>query len=35
VWREGARYLSLAVNPAERVTLPAERFVALIAGEPR
>jgi hypothetical protein len=30
--REGARYLGLAVNPAERVRRPAERFAALLAG---
>jgi ribosomal peptide maturation radical SAM protein 1 len=28
--REGARYLSLATNPSERVPLPAERFLAML-----
>ena len=30
VMREGARYLSLATNPAERVPLPIERLLALM-----
>ena len=32
VMREGARYLSLATNPAERVPLPAERLLALLTS---
>jgi ribosomal peptide maturation radical SAM protein 1 len=32
VMREGARYLSLATNPAERVQLPVERFLAQLVG---
>jgi ribosomal peptide maturation radical SAM protein 1 len=30
VMREGARYLSLATNPAERIPLPAERLLAML-----
>jgi ribosomal peptide maturation radical SAM protein 1 len=32
VMQEGARHLSLATNPAERVQLPVERFLAQLAG---
>ena len=32
IMREGTRYLSLATNPEEYVQLPAERFLALLAG---
>ncbi len=32
VMREGARYLSLATNYADRVQLPVERFLAQLAG---
>jgi ribosomal peptide maturation radical SAM protein 1 len=32
VYREGQRYLSLATNPAERVELPVDRFLAALAG---
>jgi ribosomal peptide maturation radical SAM protein 1 len=32
VMREGDRYLSLATNPAERVELPVQRFLASLAG---
>jgi hypothetical protein len=31
VLQEGVRYLSLAVNPAERVQLPVDRFLAQLA----
>ena len=34
VLREGARYLSLATNPAERIELPVDRFLAQLLGEP-
>jgi ribosomal peptide maturation radical SAM protein 1 len=35
VMREGERYLSLATNPAGRVLLPIERFLAELAGSSR
>ena len=30
--QEGAQYLGLATNPAERVWLPAERIAAFLTG---
>ncbi len=35
VMREGPRHLSLAVNPAERVRLPIERYLEIVAGASR